>query len=184
MLNKLEIEPNGNSINVISKFIVPVRDDNCDYPHRTQKKNLIMAAVNNNNNNNNNTFWFILSTSVYNCFCENRNLCLLLHKWTLPTGHRMIQLVIFHCHLYVSQQQEMIPHVGSNWAKCKNPSYKHMTHDVMKAHSLGRWRRNQRAITREWGRRGGHVLRNMCVQYHYAVINYNRYSGVLFCFLT
>jgi len=111
-----------------------------------------MSAVNNNNDD---TFWFILSTSVYKCFCKNRNLCLLLHKWTLPTGHRMIQFVIFHCHLYVSQQQEMILRVRSNRAKCRSPRYKHMTYDVMKAHSLASWRRNQCALTRVGGGGGG-----------------------------
>jgi hypothetical protein len=54
-LNKLEIKPNGNSINVIfPKFIVSARDDHSVWPRRTAI-NLITPAVDNNNNNKYNT---------------------------------------------------------------------------------------------------------------------------------
>jgi hypothetical protein len=48
----------------------------------------------------------------------------------------MIQRVIVYCNLHVSQPQEMILQVRWNRPKYTSPRYKHMTYDVMKAHSL------------------------------------------------
>jgi hypothetical protein len=57
----------------------------------------------------------------------------------------------------------MNPCVGSKRAKCKSPRYKHMTYDVMKAHSLASWRRNQCAITRELSGGGKGMYYVTCV---------------------
>ena len=97
----------------------------------------------------------------------------------------MIQLDIFQCHLYVCQQQEMILLVSWNRPKCKSPRYKHMTYDVLKAHSLACVSRSQCAIKREF--KGGdgegvyYVTRvsNTIMQPYYEC-----YSCVHFCFLT